>query len=380
MKKIIVVRAFAVVAFLAASIVSAQNKSCECIGGEKCIEVAPGVVECSPSIECEAQFDGNIPQSGPINSVVTPSAITASVNIPTLGDITFELDATRPAPPTTLVSDDPNTRFPLDVDINFNATATIAAQFRGEDGEDDPVYENVQPLHYSGSDINSVNPFDGERVTLTDDVQFVERGDPTGRVVFTLKAGQSTLLLGVLNPPAPEPIQTCFCRGGLKCLETTFPDGSITVECAPDPSCDGLFSGADIPAAGKLQLTLTAVSFNGSANIPSLGIVNLSLDPTRTATSTISSNKEFARFPATVSINFYVTATAESEPGVVYQSEQPFNYYTDNATSVNPFDNESFVLTNDVKFVRQPVEGEGERGGVTSFTVKAGTSVITLGR
>jgi len=167
----------------------AEAQTCECINGIKCY-VVNGVTICDPNIKCEGTFLLNppIPPIGRVASSGIPQSLTAKTNTP-LGPTTIALDPSRPAGPTTLASNG-TTRFPLTVDIRFNATATVD-NLRGL-----PI-RNVQELHYRTTTANSVNPFQGVVLILQNDVDFVRDGE----LVFTLKAGTSSINLG---PDTPE--------------------------------------------------------------------------------------------------------------------------------------------------------------------------------
>lgn len=181
--------------------------TCRCVNGQKCVDIWDPATQtyvpggCGPDATCEGQFettDGTPiedPDQGPINEELTPTSISGSATIPTLGRLEIQLDETRTPDPTTVKSNDPNppaggNGFPLSVNINFYATATADAAAGAT------VYESVQQLSYSTTNANSFTPFEHVTVTLDNDVEFIVKGDPERRVVFKLNAGQNTLTLG----------------------------------------------------------------------------------------------------------------------------------------------------------------------------------------
>jgi|GEM_PF-2796789 len=176
---------------------NAQTTDCICLNGQKCTVIYdannnPIDTLCDPGITCDASFAVNPPippDPLPVASTAIPQDITATVNVGVLGPATIKLDNTRPAVPTQLQSSGPG-RYPLTVDIHFNATATVEAL-------PGVVLKNVQELNYRTDNAQSINPFRGETLTLVDDVDFIN--PQTGARQFTIQAGQSTITLGGKN-------------------------------------------------------------------------------------------------------------------------------------------------------------------------------------
>jgi hypothetical protein len=122
-----------------------------------------------------------------VNSTATPTNLTATVDVSGVGAVTIQLDNSRPAPPTILSSNTPGQRFPLTVEINFNATATVA-------GAPGKVFQNIQPLTYRTTNAKSIAPFESEELTLATDVDFIDAA--TGAPAFTLRGQESSIKLG----------------------------------------------------------------------------------------------------------------------------------------------------------------------------------------
>lgn len=170
-----------------------QAQDCECINGIKCITIYdsngnPVGLNCDPNVTCEGSFVVTPPippEPAPVQSVATPTSITATVNSGQLGQAVITLD-TRPSPPTIIQSNGAD-RYPLTVDIQFNAVATLEAV-------PGVVFQSDQPLHYRTENAHSVNPFQGERLSLQNTVNFIN--PQTGLVQFSLEAGTSSITLG----------------------------------------------------------------------------------------------------------------------------------------------------------------------------------------
>jgi hypothetical protein len=191
MKKILLFGAALAVASIAMSDSSyaQQRDSCECVNGVKCVWVN-GVLECDPNITCEGSFVVTPPippAPQPVNSTATPTDISASAVIPSLGQVQISLDQLQPppppAPPTIIRSNNPGARFPLTVEISFNAIAEVPGV---------GVFRSVGPLTYSTTNATSVGPFINEKLTLQNSVTF---SSATGQT-FVLDAGSSSIVLG----------------------------------------------------------------------------------------------------------------------------------------------------------------------------------------
>lgn len=190
MKRFIMLVAAAALALPA--LATAQTTNCECRNGLKCYDVydADGNLiysDCTPDLSCAASFDVQPPvpadPAAPISSQATAQSVSATVQTGQLGVATLSLDASRPSTPTRLQSNG-DQRFPLTVDLRFNATATV----EGLPGE---VLSSDQELNYSTTEANSY-PFEGVTLTLQNDVNFV---DAAGVSRFTLKGGQSSITI-----------------------------------------------------------------------------------------------------------------------------------------------------------------------------------------
>lgn len=185
MKRILLTGA-ALLAAATISTTTANAQDCQCIDGVKCILVN-GALDCSGGIPCEANFttEPRIPQEGPISqTVATPTNITSEIKSEKLGLVKITLDDSRPEK-TLIQSNNADERYPLTVELNFNAIATTESGQR---------YESKQAFNYLTREATSIAPFKDTKLSLQNDVDFV---DPeTGEVVFTVQAGSSSLTLG----------------------------------------------------------------------------------------------------------------------------------------------------------------------------------------
>lgn len=202
MKKVFGLAALLFAAFLATKGTTlAQPYDCIIIDGQKCYvyynDDGTTTTDCDGGSTGQGDFksqSGAIPDKGDVNTTLTPTNIEATVNDPTYGDITTKLDPDRDPTPTTITSVRPGSRYPLDVEINFYAVATLASQ-------EGKVYESATELKFASSDVNSVNPFKNETLTLQSDVDFYLQGDDSHTPVFTLQAGTTSVTLGSSGDP-----------------------------------------------------------------------------------------------------------------------------------------------------------------------------------
>ena len=133
--------------------------------------------------------DDGIPPEGPLDVSLTPVAISTDVQDPALGTVTTFLDEDRPSPPTTIISNNPDERFPATVTIQFYAKAKAK-------GLGDKVFSSREPLVFVSDNVNSVNPFENEDFTLANDVDFYDPNSEAKNTAFRLKAGETTVTLG----------------------------------------------------------------------------------------------------------------------------------------------------------------------------------------
>ncbi|HVZ41226.1 MAG TPA: hypothetical protein VHI13_18240 [Candidatus Kapabacteria bacterium] len=170
---------------------------------------------------------------------------------------------------------------------------------------------------------------------------------------------------------------TCIVTNGYKCYVIYDPCGRIiSIKCLCGSTGSGTFTTPRaIPFAGPLNVALTPVSVNVTLVDAQYGTITtrLKLNATSPVTSIISNNPP-ARFPATGRIQFYADATLESKPGIKYNSKTPLTFVNTNLQSVDPFNNEVFILTKDVEFYNS-----ADPAQVTQFKLQANSTNVTLG-
>jgi hypothetical protein len=196
MKKILVLAALACATLLATrGTALAQPYSCVIVNGQKCYVVLndDGTLDTTGDNGSMGQGDfksttSEIPSKGDVNTMLDPSAITATVGDPTYGEITTTLGPSRQSSPATISTIKPGSRFPLQVSINFYAEARLTSV--------EKVYERATELKFSSNNVNSVNPFKNETLTLQNDADFYQQGDESHTTVFTLQAGSTSVTLG----------------------------------------------------------------------------------------------------------------------------------------------------------------------------------------
>lgn len=177
--------AFAAIAFgvaMAGSIASAQT--CIVVNGVK-IYVLPNTYVASGS-SGNATFSSNTaipPAPALLNESLTPQNVLVNVSDVTLGAITTTLDPSRPATPSTIVSNGV-VRYPATGTINFYANATIASQPGNN-------YQSQTELVFSNNSLTQVLPFNAA-FTLVNDVTFL---DPVTGNSFTLQGGTTNVTL-----------------------------------------------------------------------------------------------------------------------------------------------------------------------------------------
>jgi hypothetical protein len=197
MKKLTIIASLMFVALLVTTSASfAQPYTCIIVNGQKCYVTlnADGTTTTTCDNGSTGQGDfksttGQIPARGDVNTTLVPSNIKATVKDQTLGNITTTLDLSRNSTPTTISTITPGTRFPLNVKINFFANASV-------DARPGTTYQSAAELQFASSNVNSVDPFVAETLTLQNDVDFYDTADPTHATVFTLQGGTTTVTLG----------------------------------------------------------------------------------------------------------------------------------------------------------------------------------------
>lgn len=197
MKKLLTLTLVGAAALVASSSsMFAQRDTCRIVNGVKCYvqyDANNNVIftDCPPEDPGgEGVFDEVQPiaDEGPVNATLTPVAVKASFNIAQLGKVDISLDQAAGQTTTTIASVDADNRYPLSVNISFNAQATVSS-------EPDRRYVSTTPLSFTNDNVNSVKPFRNETFTLANNVDFVRPESPD-HIEFTLQAGTSFLTLG----------------------------------------------------------------------------------------------------------------------------------------------------------------------------------------
>ncbi len=191
MKKVITLAVFAFGAALAINTTAlAQGYTCEIINGRKCYVYPDSTTVCDEGSTGQGTFEsttGPIPDKGPVKTELAVVEVTATIKDPIYGAITTTAVRNADTPPTTITSNGRD-RYPLNVNINFYADATVESL-------PGVVFKSRDPLSFASKKVTSVNPFVKERLTLAKDVEFYDENEPD-RTVFTLKAGSTSVTLG----------------------------------------------------------------------------------------------------------------------------------------------------------------------------------------
>lgn len=195
-KRFMLIAVLAIVGTIAInSAASAQTYICTIVNGCKvliildpCGNIIGTQTDCGST--GSGTFNGpQFPPQGPVPpSSLTPQNITATVLDPTYGAINTTLDQTRPSPATTITSITQASRYPLSVTIPFFANATISSK-------PGITYASRTPLTFASNNVNSLNPFNNETLTLQNTVDFYNTADLSQSTAFRLGAG-STVTLG----------------------------------------------------------------------------------------------------------------------------------------------------------------------------------------
>lgn len=130
-----------------------------------------------------------VPPTGPINASFTATNINVTASDPVNGTITTRLAPGGTQPLTTIVSNQPDIRFPATGKIVFNGAASISSK-------PGVIYTSTTPLEFTSTNLTSTPPFQGETFTLSKDVDFI---DAAGDVALTLKSGSTSVTLGQNN-------------------------------------------------------------------------------------------------------------------------------------------------------------------------------------
>jgi hypothetical protein len=170
---------------------------------------------------------------------------------------------------------------------------------------------------------------------------------------------------------------TCVIINGVKCIVHLNPCGQpIDTVCPPGSNGSATFNSTTgpIPPVGAVNTNLNPANINISIPEPLYGSVTTNLDPTRVSPpSTLNSIAPPNRFPLRVRIRFYATATLATVPTKLYRSRTPLEFESNTATSVNPFNNETFTLSANVEYY-----DAADPAQATVFKLVAGTKV-TIG-
>ena len=205
-KRFMLIAVLAIVGTIAVhSAASAQIYTCIIVNGCKvliildpCGNIVGTQTDCGSN--GSGTFNGpQFPPQGPVPpSSLTAQNITATVLDPVYGAINTTLDASRPSPATTIASNSIQSRYPLTVTIPFFANATLSSR-------PGITYASRQPIIFSSNNVNSLNPFNNETLTLQTNVDFYNTADLSQTTAFRLSAGSTVTLGG--NGGGPGGIQ-----------------------------------------------------------------------------------------------------------------------------------------------------------------------------
>jgi hypothetical protein len=303
-----------------------------------------------------------------VNTELTPINITAAIPDARYGTITTRLDPSRTSGVTTIRSTNGASRFPLDVNIRFFATASV-------ESKPGVVYNSRTQLLFSSRGVTSLNPFRGEIATLSSDVEFYDAADSSQRTVFTLQGGRTTVTLTTPTPSGPK--YTCILINGRKCYVNYDSTGRpIDTTCDVGSKGIGTFTSLTgvLPPDSAVNAVLHPVAISATIPDPIRGTITTALDPARPSSpATIRSVDGRNRFPLDVSISFFATASIESKPGVVYNSRTQLVFSSRKVRSLDPFVNEVLTLAESVEFYNaaDPLQR-------TEFALRGGESTVTL--
>lgn len=378
MKKVInlaiVVFAMLSLGRLVASAQQPSQYSCIISNGQKCYVFYDGTGKEADTVCDEGSsgigiFRGGLLQAkGRVAAELVPTDITVSIPDPIYGTITTTLDPTRQSGLATIQSIDQTNRFPLDVNISFHATASLQTA-------PGIVYKSRTQLVFSSSAVTSLNPFNGEVLTLKNDAEFYDAADTIQRTVFALQAGTTTVTLGVKKP---QPKYSCILINGRKCYINYGSNGQV-VDIVCDQGGTGIATFTSLTGAfsadSVIETELAPIDITATVSDSSHGTITTKLDPSRTSSvTTIRSADGRNRFPLDVNISFYATAALETAPGAIYRSRTQLVFFSRGVTSLNPFKGEVATLKDDVEFY-----DAADNTQRTKFTLQGGKTTVTLG-
>jgi hypothetical protein len=155
-----------------------------------------------------------------------------------------------------------------------------------------------------------------------------------------------------------------------------IPDAALVFDYIEETTFTGSTGSArftatpPIPPAGPINTVLFPNTIAVTTHDPVVGDITSSLDASRASSPTTITSVGAERFPATVIIRFFANSTIASRPGTFASATEVVLVST--VTSALPFNNEVFVLQNDVDYydVGNP--------GVVVFTLKGGVTSVTV--
>jgi hypothetical protein len=202
MKKVFILAAVAVMAILGAGtnaqaqgIVIPPGTSIVCTlecHGLIFIRLSDGsVIEMPANARGQAELESVASNEGtktaPASSTLVPKSITVAGNDPSLGNFSFNFDASRAVNPTVVTANQngAGNYFPATCYVYANVTGTIDA-FPG-------TFTNTTECRMKTVNLGSFNPQDGEVYEFTDDVEF-RNDDSADGVSFVIPAGATVIL------------------------------------------------------------------------------------------------------------------------------------------------------------------------------------------
>ncbi len=121
----------------------------------------------------------------PCSVTLAPQSINATVVDPVLGNVVTTYDASRPATPSTVVSNQVASEFPATGDIYFHATATVSSR-------PGRLYRTINEIHLQNPQLRTFKPHRQETYNLVDPVDYEDVNIP-GVVAFTVTSISVTL-------------------------------------------------------------------------------------------------------------------------------------------------------------------------------------------
>ncbi|MEP7219003.1 MAG: hypothetical protein ABI876_08790 [Bacteroidota bacterium] len=122
--------------------------------------------------------------TNPCQAFLNVASININSNAGPFGLVITTLDASRPSPQSSIISQVIGAEFPATEDFFFYANATVSS-LPGQ-------YRSIQPFHFSSHNVRSFNPHRNEQFGQVDKVDFEDVNRP-GTIVFSVQGTSVTL-------------------------------------------------------------------------------------------------------------------------------------------------------------------------------------------